>query len=186
MNNARIRKPFWTAAATAAIAGVFALPVAAMADEGSGQAQGHQQAVAVVAQAAPTSEQLHPLGVSAQQQTFTPSAEQMANAKAIVEAGKAMGLPPRAWVIAVATSLTSARVGAGLASNSARADMIMPGLQYPHCAALSSKKDCWIGCRFPSASMPSMVRISCSLARIARIEQEWMALPSINTVQQPQ
>jgi hypothetical protein len=53
----------------------------------------------------PTGEQLHPLGVTAQQQTFTPSAEQMANAKAIVETGKALGLPPRAWVIAVATSL---------------------------------------------------------------------------------
>ena len=107
MRNARIRKPIWTAAATAAIAGVFALPVAAMADEGQDprQAQGHQAAAAVVAQAAPTGDQLHPLGVTAQQKTFTPSPEQLANAKAIVEAGKAMGLPPRAWVIAVATSL---------------------------------------------------------------------------------
>src|SRR5688572_26800000 len=107
VRNARIRKPIWTAAATAAIAGVFALPVAAMADEGQDprQGQGHQLPAAVVASAAPSGEQLHPLGVTAQQKTFTPSAEQMANAKAIVETGKAMGLPPRAWVIAVATSL---------------------------------------------------------------------------------
>ncbi len=54
---------------------------------------------------APTGEQLHPLGVSAAQQHFTPTPEQMSNAKAIVDTGKAMGLPPRAWVIAVATSL---------------------------------------------------------------------------------
>ncbi len=54
---------------------------------------------------APTAEQLHPLGVTAEQKQFTPSAEQISNAKAIVDAGKAMGLPPRAWVIAVATSL---------------------------------------------------------------------------------
>jgi hypothetical protein len=45
------------------------------------------------------------VGVTAPQQTFTPDAQQIANAKAIVEAGKAMNLPPRAWTIAVATSL---------------------------------------------------------------------------------
>ena len=54
---------------------------------------------------APTGEQLHPLGVSGAQEYFTPTPEQMSNAKAIVDTGKAMGLPPRAWVIAVATSL---------------------------------------------------------------------------------
>jgi hypothetical protein len=57
------------------------------------------------APAAPTEAELHPTQITAKQQTFTPSYEQMANAKAIVEAGKAMGLPPRAWTIAVATSL---------------------------------------------------------------------------------
>ena len=57
------------------------------------------------APAAPTSEQLHPLAVTAEQKRFTPTAEQLSNAKAIVDAGKAMGLPPRAWTIAVATSL---------------------------------------------------------------------------------
>jgi hypothetical protein len=53
----------------------------------------------------PSDAQLHPVAVTADQQTFTPSAEQLANAKAIVDAGKAMNLPPRAWEIAVATSL---------------------------------------------------------------------------------
>jgi len=55
--------------------------------------------------AAPTDAQLHPLRVTAAQQTFTPTATQLSNAKSIVDAGKAMGLPPRAWVIAVATSI---------------------------------------------------------------------------------
>jgi len=62
-------------------------------------------APAPAAPAAPTSEQLHPLAVTAEQKRFTPTAEQLSNAKAIVDAGKAMGLPPRAWTIAVATSL---------------------------------------------------------------------------------
>ncbi len=48
---------------------------------------------------------MHPLAVTAEQKRFTPTAEQLSNAKAIVDAGKAMGLPPRAWTIAVATSL---------------------------------------------------------------------------------
>jgi hypothetical protein len=60
---------------------------------------------AAVAPVAPTEQELHPMPVTASQQTFTPSHGQLANAKAIVEAGKAMGLPPRAWTIAVATSL---------------------------------------------------------------------------------
>ena len=112
MRNARIRKSIWTAAAGVATAGVLAVSAIGLTDQGSDAAQAQP---AVVAEAAapdaaaapqtPTGEQLHPMGVTAQQQTFTPSAEQLGNAKAIVEAGKAMGLPPRAWVIAVATSL---------------------------------------------------------------------------------
>jgi hypothetical protein len=53
----------------------------------------------------PAWKQLHPYKIPAGQQTFTPSAEQIRNAKAIVDAGKEMRLPPRAWVIAVSTSL---------------------------------------------------------------------------------
>jgi hypothetical protein len=60
---------------------------------------------AAPAPAAPSSEQMHPMAVTAEQKRFTPTAEQLSNAKAIVDAGKAMGLPPRAWTIAVATSL---------------------------------------------------------------------------------
>jgi hypothetical protein len=54
---------------------------------------------------APSDGQLHPTGVPGGQQTYTPSAEQVANAHAIVAAGKKMGLPPRAYVVAVATAL---------------------------------------------------------------------------------
>ncbi len=68
-------------------------------------AVGSVAAAVAPAPAAPTSEQLHPLPVTASQQTFTPTREQLANAKAIVDAGKALNLPPRAWTIAVATSL---------------------------------------------------------------------------------
>jgi hypothetical protein len=54
---------------------------------------------------APSDQELHPVAVSGDQKRFTPDAEQLANAKAIVQAGKDMNLPPRAWTIAVATSL---------------------------------------------------------------------------------
>lgn len=57
------------------------------------------------APSAPSEDELHPLPITAEQQTFTPTKEQLRNAKAIVDAGKEMGLPPRAWTIAVATSL---------------------------------------------------------------------------------
>jgi hypothetical protein len=62
------------------------------------------------APAAPSAAELHPAGVTADQTRFTPTAEQLSNAKAIVEAGKAMGLPPRAWVIAIATSLQESQL----------------------------------------------------------------------------
>jgi hypothetical protein len=55
--------------------------------------------------AAPTDDQLFAVPMTAAQQTFTPTATQLSNAKAIVDAGQAMGLPPRAWVIAIATSI---------------------------------------------------------------------------------
>ena len=54
---------------------------------------------------APSMRAMHPLGLPDAQKAFVPSAEQMGYAKAIVETGKKLGLPPRAWVIAIATSL---------------------------------------------------------------------------------
>jgi hypothetical protein len=74
----------------------------------AGVAQQAADAVAAAvapAPAAPSDAELHPVAVTADQQTFTPTAEQMSNAKAIVNAGKALNLPPRAWTIAIATSL---------------------------------------------------------------------------------
>ena len=53
----------------------------------------------------PTMRQLMPRGTASGQQHFTPSAEQMRNAVAIVTTGESMGLPPRAYVMAVACSL---------------------------------------------------------------------------------
>ncbi len=54
---------------------------------------------------APSMKQMHPRGIPGGQKSFTPTKAQLKNAKAIVDAGKKMGLPPRAWVIAVATSM---------------------------------------------------------------------------------
>ncbi len=91
-----------------ALTGILGAPVAAMAaDE---PVVTDQTAVAVAdamsgAPSAPSTADLHPLEITAEQKRFTPDAEQLANAKAIVDAGKDMGLSPRAWTIAVATAL---------------------------------------------------------------------------------
>jgi hypothetical protein len=54
---------------------------------------------------APSARQLHPLGVPGGQQVFQPTTEQLRNARSIIETGKKLGLPPRAWVIALATAM---------------------------------------------------------------------------------
>jgi len=59
---------------------------------------------------APTIEQLMPHGTPANQSTYEITPERMANAKAIIEAGKQMDMPPRAWVIAIATSLQESKL----------------------------------------------------------------------------
>jgi hypothetical protein len=114
------RKNVQAAGAVAAFALLVGLsaPVAALGESNGGESGQDQTIAAATVEAvteavappaapvvAPTAEQMHPLPVTAEQQQFTPSPEQMSNAKAIVEAGKAMGLSPRAWTIAVATSL---------------------------------------------------------------------------------
>jgi hypothetical protein len=59
---------------------------------------------------APSNDQLHPGGINADQSDLSLSADQLKNAQQIVQAGKAMGLPPRAWVIAVATSMQETKL----------------------------------------------------------------------------
>ncbi len=90
-----------------ALAGIGAAPAMALAADQPTVTE--PTATAVVAQAtqskAPSDAELHPVAVTGTQKTFTPSAEQIDNAKAIVAAGKDLGLSPRAWEIAVATSL---------------------------------------------------------------------------------
>ncbi|MEV1290219.1 hypothetical protein [Micromonospora sp. NPDC049679] len=59
---------------------------------------------------APSVEQLMTNGVPSNQSTYEMTPERMANVKAIIEAGKEMNLPPRAWVIAIATSLQESKL----------------------------------------------------------------------------
>jgi hypothetical protein len=58
----------------------------------------------------PTEKQLHPVAEQGSQSDIPLSGDQMKNAQKIVEAGKAMGLPPRAWVIALATSMQETKL----------------------------------------------------------------------------
>jgi hypothetical protein len=60
--------------------------------------------------AAPSDAELHPMPVTAAQKTFTPDHDQLVNAKAIVDTANELNLPPRAQVIAVATSLQEANL----------------------------------------------------------------------------
>jgi hypothetical protein len=68
------------------------------------------QAAPVAAVAAPSLQQLHPVGTPVGQASLPLSPELMKNAQAIIQAGQAMGLPPRAWVIAVATSIQETKL----------------------------------------------------------------------------
>jgi|HigsolmetaAR201D_1030396.scaffolds.fasta_scaffold30935_1 hypothetical protein len=93
--------------ALAAILGPQAPSLAADATPTTDQAAAVVEQVTQATQptTAPSAEELHPLPITAEQKRFTPTKEQLANAKAIVDTAKEMGLPPRAWTIAVATSL---------------------------------------------------------------------------------
>jgi hypothetical protein len=93
-----------------ALAGIAGAPAAALAADTGPVTD--PAATAVVEQvtapqtsSAPSAQELHPLPITAEQKRFTPDAEQLANAKAIIDTAKEMGLPPRAWTIAIATSL---------------------------------------------------------------------------------
>ena len=67
-------------------------------------------AAATSASSAPSDAELHPFAVTAPQKTFTPDHDQLVNAKAIVDTANELNLPPRAQVIAVATSLQEANL----------------------------------------------------------------------------
>jgi hypothetical protein len=55
--------------------------------------------------APPADAELHPMAITADQVQFVPTPEQLGNARTIVDVGRALGLPPRAWVIAIGTAL---------------------------------------------------------------------------------
>jgi hypothetical protein len=59
---------------------------------------------------APTFDQMHPTGIQGSQSDFSMSTGQMRNAQQIIQTGQAMGLPPRAWVIAVATAMQETKL----------------------------------------------------------------------------
>ena len=90
-------------------AGVFGTSAAALAADShpttTTDAAPAAAASAAPAVQAPADSDLHPVPVTADQTTTTPDHDQLANAKAIMQAAKDMNLPPRAYEIAVATSL---------------------------------------------------------------------------------
>jgi hypothetical protein len=58
----------------------------------------------------PSASDLFPQGTPDGQSRINISADQMRNARAIVQVGQKLNLPPRAWVIAVATSLQESKL----------------------------------------------------------------------------
>ena len=67
---------------------------------------------------------------------------------------------------------TSSSVGDALRLSSAVADMIMPGVQNPHCTPPSSSSACCSGCSSSPTITPSTVVIGRSAAWAARYEHE--------------
>ena len=58
----------------------------------------------------PSTNDLHTAPVAGGQESLNPTKEQLANAKAIMDAGQKMHLPARAWVIAIATSMQESQL----------------------------------------------------------------------------
>ena len=103
--NTIMRKSILGIAGLAFTGGVFAGPVAAHAD--SGPVAG--KAAAVQADK-PDMGKLIPHGVQGAQSKITLNDEQVGNAKAIIAATKKAGLPERAAVISIATSLQESKL----------------------------------------------------------------------------
>ncbi|MEU9823972.1 hypothetical protein [Micromonospora chersina] len=101
--NTMLRKSVLGIAGLAFTGGVFAGPVAAHAD--AAPVQGTKP-VAVGVQG----DKLIPHGVQGAQSKITLNDEQLANAKAIIAATKKAGLPERAAVISIATSLQESKL----------------------------------------------------------------------------
>src|SRR5687767_3607714 len=77
------------------------------------------------------------------------------------------------------------RVGFEFLLRRATPDMIMPGVQYPHCKASAFKNASWTGCSWLSFSSPSIVVI-CLLATLPTcVTHERVCCPSTSTVQAP-
>jgi hypothetical protein len=73
-------------------------------------AAAHADAPAPAAGWKPGSNDLHTAPVAGGQESLKPTAEQIKNAHAIMDAGQKMHLPARAWVIAIATSMQESKL----------------------------------------------------------------------------
>ncbi|MEU1687513.1 hypothetical protein [Micromonospora sp. NPDC005707] len=100
--NTMLRKSVLGIAGLAFTGGIFAGPVAAHAD--ARPVEGKPAAVAV------QGDKLIPHGVQGAQSKIDLNGEQLANAKAIIAATKKAGLPERAAVISIATSLQESKL----------------------------------------------------------------------------
>ncbi|MFG1656801.1 hypothetical protein ACGFIY_09770 [Micromonospora chersina] len=100
--NTMLRKSVLGIAGLAFTGGVFTGPIAAHAD--AGPVEGKPVAVAV------QGDKLIPHGVQGAQSKIDLNDEQLANAKAIIAATKKAGLPERAAVISIATSLQESKL----------------------------------------------------------------------------
>ncbi|MFI7282023.1 hypothetical protein ACIBOV_17370 [Micromonospora chersina] len=101
--NTMLRKSVLGIAGLAFTGGVFAGPIAAHAD--AGPVQGTKPAAVAV-----QGDKLIPHGVQGAQSKIDLNDEQTANAKAIIAATKKAGLPERAAVVSIATSLQESKL----------------------------------------------------------------------------
>ncbi|MFG3690720.1 hypothetical protein [Micromonospora sp. NPDC047740] len=105
--NSMLRKSILGVAGLAFTGGVFAGPIAAHADA---PATAAGKPVTAVQADKPDMGKLIPHGVQGAQSKITLNDEQTANAKAIIAATKKAGLPERAAVISIATSLQESKL----------------------------------------------------------------------------
>src|SRR5680860_971680 len=79
----------------------------------------------------------------------------------------------------------SSSVGFGLRSSNALVDMIMPGVQYPHCKPCFSQNASWIGWYASPSASPSIVSIELPSTCTASLVHDLVVKPSTVTTHAP-
>src|SRR5215472_5501788 len=95
------------------------------------------------------------------------------------------GCVPQRQIFPCIPCTISASLGLGLFFSRDTADIIIPGVQYAHCIAPSSRNACCTGCSRSSVANPSIVTMALPASVAIGVMHDRCARPSISTVHAP-